>query len=102
MWILLWISLCSFVREETCGNYGAVFPCWRSYCPFLTDIGASSQMVSLERDIESLPSLGRINSIGLETYVHANSLFHAVEVIFKRDVVTTFADEDGSVGGEQD
>lgn len=30
--------------------------------------------------------------------MHADSLFHAVEVVFKRDVVTTFADEDGSVG----
>lgn len=36
---------------------------------FLTDIGVPSQRVSLERDIEALPCLGRINSIGLETYV---------------------------------
>lgn len=58
-------------------------------------------MVSLERDIEALPCLGRINSIGLETYVHADSLFYAVEVVFKREkrCGTTFADEDGSVGG---
>lgn len=72
------------------------------YESFLMDIGVPSQMVSLECDIEALPCLGRINSIGLETYVHADSLFYAVEVVFKRDVVTTFADEDGSVGGEQD
>ena len=44
-------------------------PCMKEYESFLTDIGVPSQRVSLERDIEALPCLGRINSIGLETYV---------------------------------